>query len=156
MDRGHILRLLRIAMSVMCLIASGSLIALSVRSNYYLDQLSEPISPTRGIEFSSIKGQVRIALIKLNPAVKTHESGWGLNSFDSPSGYARSDIRSTQAGSVGSEKSIWRVWIPHRFLVLLPATLVAVPWVSRQFCLLTLLIVTPLVAIVSGLVMAYR
>jgi hypothetical protein len=147
------LRYLRIAATVLSFTACVLLIALWVRSYYYLDDLSEPISRTRGIQITSVAGQARFAVIKLNPAVP-HLQNWGLESCDSKLGYAQSEIEDTSWGFVGGEIDFWTIWAPHWFLVLLGVLFAAVPWISRRFSLRTLLIATTLIALVLGLIVA--
>ncbi|MEX2308547.1 MAG: hypothetical protein WD738_13180 [Pirellulales bacterium] len=147
-------RYLRIAVSALSLTACVLLIALWARSYYYLDQLTEPISRTRGIEFASIEGQARFAVLKLNPAVPFQSQDWGLESTNSKLGYAQSEIDDTKWGFVGSEIDFWTIWGPYWFLALLGVTFAAVPWIPRRFSLRAMLIAMTLFAALLGIIAA--
>lgn len=146
------LRRLRFAASVLFAVVCMSLIALWVRSYYYLDDLSEPISRARGIQLTSVEGQVRVSINKLNPAVAIRWSDWDLFSVESKSGYAQSEVESTKWGFVFAAMDYWAIWAPHWFLVLISASAACLPWIPRRFSLRTMLLATTLAAVVLGLV----
>jgi hypothetical protein len=144
------LRHLPIAFSATCLIACVLLIALWVRS--YPPNGDE--GSARGIFFYSSQGTI-IALKPnftwaANPTYAVNDLRNDMNLFvtiaphDSPIGFY----------AAWQSASEWVVQVPHWFLVLISATLAAVPWIrwSSRFSLRTLLIVTTLVAVVLGLI----
>jgi hypothetical protein len=147
------LRYLRIAFSVACLIACVLLIALWVRSYYYLDKFTMPISPCCGVDLGSINGQVRCSLDELNASIPVQSADWGLQSDDAKSNYAQSEVEDATWELIYDRIDYWTMVGPHWFLVLLCATFAATPWMNKlkwRFSVRTLLIATTLVAVVLG------
>lgn len=143
---------LRIAVTVLSLTACVLLVALWVRSYYYLDEWARPISQTRWFGASSIKGQLRCCIGMFNPAVPIQASDWGIESTDSRLGYARNEVEDTNWGIAFFAINSWTIWGPHWFLALLSASLAVAPWLkwSKRFSLRTLLIAMTLIAMSLG------
>jgi hypothetical protein len=136
------LRKLRLAWSVACGIACVLLIVLWVRSYWWMEQLSGPLSRTRILVVGSIEGGLLVQ-------VPFHDWGyiWKVRSNSLKSG-GRSSFR------FGSEfrRIPEGFCLPHWSLVVLYATLAAVPWLRWRFSLRTLLIATTAIAVVLGLI----
>jgi hypothetical protein len=147
-------RKLRIAWSVGCGVMCLLLIAMWVRSHYYLDECSTPISQTKWFGASSITGQLSFFIGDLNPAIPIQAQDWGLESTNSSEWYARDVVHETDWDIIFDAFNSWTIWGPHWFLCLLSASLAVAPWLkwSNRFSLRTLLIVTTLVALALGLV----
>jgi hypothetical protein len=145
------LRKLRIAWSAVCAIAFVLLIVLWVRS-YWRLQILERRTGSQAIQISSVKGRVAIARIDPRAAIK--RSYLSVTAGDS------ADWRN---GGVLGFRYYHDGWItaliaPHWLPALLSAALAVIPWISRswRFSLRTLLIVTTLIAVVLGLMVAFR
>jgi hypothetical protein len=151
MDRPRIIRWPRVAVSAAYLIACGFLIALCLRSYWWVDYYYGYISPTRCLAGCSIHGRLLMGVANgdasdtswqarthpidspdFTKLLKSLEGAWGF-------GTLRDDTRS-------------QVIIPHWFLVIISGALAALPWIRWRFSLRTLLIVTALVALVLGFV----
>lgn len=136
---------LRIAFSATCLITCVLLIALWVRSRDHCEWFGR-YSGKVCTSLGSDRGKITLRQIEIRKPSKPLPSGWQYGGF----------VRSTNGiyyeESLFDEGVILRV--PHWFLVLLSATLAAVPWVpwSKRFRLRTLLIGTTLMAVVLGMV----
>jgi hypothetical protein len=150
------LRYLRIAFSATSVVACVLLVVLWVRSYYYLDELSQPISWTHWIGASSIKGQLHFYTGTINPAVPFDPKDWGLESVSSRSGYARSEVQDIAWDFYFDLSGFANLSAPHWFLALLSACLAAAPWIkwSKRFSLRTLLIAATLIAVLFGLAVA--
>ena len=155
MNRRRPFRLMRVSTLIAGVIACCLMIALSVRSYYHLDQVSWPLSSTRGIELVSIRGKVRCSTLTLLPAY-FQSSAWGLNSVDSQSWLAKGEIEEAKWGSVFVSPVDFTIWVPYSALVLMGVAVAAVPWIKwrRQFSVRSMLFGMTLLAIVLGLVMA--
>ncbi len=153
MDRPRVIRWLRITASAACLIACVAFSVLWVRSfqkntkNYrlYGDRVSYLDSHMRLLGIWSEGGAITLSVTNRELGSR---GGWLTYG-------AETRIFGFGANTKGGSKS---VRIPHWFLVLLSATLAYVPWLpwwSPRFSLRTMLIVTTVVAIVLGLVVAF-
>src|SRR5215210_5605896 len=140
------LRYLRIAFSATCLIACVLLIVLWVRSYWWNDQLSIPLSDTRVIGTNSFSGRISFSVC----AAPEAKFMWpaGLNSepitSDTP-------IPSFTYGRITGipVRTVDFVQVPYWFVFLLAAAVGTVPWISRfkRFSLRSLLIATALIAV---------
>ena len=138
MNRPRLIRGLRIAFSAACLIACVLLIALWVRSYWWVDATN--FSPDAIV---SVKGNICVDEMILmlrdpsNPSLTPISHFWGY-SF-------------ATGGSIEGEAGLT---IPYWILVLAIAALgliAGAPWINWHFSLRTLLIATTLVAVVLGL-----
>jgi hypothetical protein len=152
---GHrVLRLLRVSMLVTSGILCCLLVALWVRSYYYLDQFSWPLSTTRGIEFVSLQGKVRCSTLRLLPAY-FQLSAWGLESMGSGSWPAKDEIEESKWGSTFVSPLDFSMWMPYSALVLVGMAVAVAPWIKwRRFSVRSMLVAVTLVAILLGVVMA--
>ena len=135
-------RKLRITWTAICLIACVLLIALWVRSYWWLDKVSFPTSTT-------IATSYRGTLDATSDAKKMHTAWSGSVSISAkdipacvapgPSWHFSSTLGNTSVG------------FPYWFAVVVFASLATAPWL-RRFSLRTLLIATALVAVVLGLI----
>jgi hypothetical protein len=150
------LRHLRIIWSVICAIACVLLIVLWVRSHYYLDEWSTPISQTKWFGASSISGQLSFFIGDLNPAVLIQAQDWGLESTNSSEWYARDAVQEPDWDIIFDAFNRWTICGPHWGLCLLIASLAVAPWLkwSNRFSLRTLLIGMTVVAAALGLIIA--
>jgi hypothetical protein len=160
-------RKLRIAWSVVCGIACVLLIVLWIRSYTWEDRIQENWLRVRWSQtsFLSKQGTVRISVLgpSLGGAIP---STWEKTRIDSPP--YRPPDRFGWTWIIEPAKPEFTVlgfgWgyeilgtfvdVPYSFLIVLSATLSAVPWIgwSNRFTTRTLLIATTLVAVVLGLV----
>jgi hypothetical protein len=155
-------RKLRIAWSVAWGALAVLLVGLWVRSYYYLDTFSEPLSITCGVDLHSIKGQLHCSLDKLNASVPVEDVDWGLDSSDAESGYALSQYNDDGSWDfVYSGFDYWTIIAPHWLAAMLCVVCAAIPWSfiavsrlpwSKRYSLRTLLIATTLVAVGLGLI----
>jgi hypothetical protein len=140
------IRKLRIAWSIVCGIACVLLIALWVRSYWNVDSIITKLGLISSVEGSFVS----TSLFHLSP---TDTHAW---EFDEHS-YEITFPESTFLGFhfVGDTLG-WVALVPQWFVVLAAVTLAAAPWLrwSKRFSLRTLLIVTTLVAVVLGLIVA--
>jgi hypothetical protein len=153
------LRYLRIAVSVVSLVACVLLIALWVRSYWYWDQLYNPITQTRLVIVESASGR---AVLVMTSTVPGSPWTWHLSQrldgkyWGGPLQNVQEENRHTGIGGFGYYVTPWNTTyrVPYWFLVLLFAMLGAAPWIkwSKQFSLRTLLIATTIVAMVLGAV----
>jgi hypothetical protein len=144
MDRS--LRYLRIAFSATCLIVCVLLVALWVRSYWWLDFVRIPLTVSRGVCGSSFNGQLSIGMLNES----SNPRAW--SDYCLP--FEKFDPKAVRhlSGRFSLENPL--IWFPHWFLVALtiPGTLLARPWTIRRFSLRTLLIAMTLVAVVLGLI----
>jgi hypothetical protein len=131
-------RKLRIAWSVAWGIVAMLLVALWVRSFYYLDSVQLPL----GGSVSSVGGRVLacrpVGLTPLVPDVPFPDSRFGIMS-------APLNTFSVTSGSGGATLPFWST-------ALLSAVMMTAFWLPNRFSLRTLLIATTLVAVVLGLI----
>jgi hypothetical protein len=141
------LRYLRIAFSATCLIACVLLTVLWVRSNYWIDQITVPVTQSSSIGLLSVPNAFIFELTDARPTV-SWDSGtaeeWIANVLKYQ-GVTWSDAPRFKI----TERAVRS---PYWFLLLLSATFAAVPWLRWRFTLRTLLIATTLVAVVLGFV----
>src|SRR5262245_16886677 len=163
MNRPRILRLLRIAFSVVCGIACVLVIVVWWRAYHYSDFAGWTFG---GQRFTANSEYGRLLL-----AWRATSSGKPLQGFSSRPVDSRSPgtvlikrkmrekenvlgiyIRrdTTPAGVVGTVG----ISFPHGYLVVAVAALAAIPWIRWRFSLRTLLFATALVAVVLGLIFA--
>jgi hypothetical protein len=135
-------RKLRIAWSVAWGVVAVLLIALWVRSYWYIDVLWFKASQNE--LYYAISQQGQFGGIVLPDSLVPGQANWWFGHVNVGAGYELD----TPYGS-------WR-FIPQRSIILLIAAFIAVPWVPRRFGLRTLLIATTLVAIGLGLIVWLR
>jgi hypothetical protein len=157
MNRQRLFRGLRIAWTagfgILCLL----LIALWVRSYWWVDSVRFPISRSSNLGGWSVEGT--IAVIK-----GTHDPGF----FNVPGRMVRHhvvnrrvldnrpQIRRGNHGPFGFGVMAGNIpYAPHWFFVFVLSVLAILPWI-RRFSLRTLLIATTLVAVVLGVIVAVR
>jgi hypothetical protein len=148
-------RKLRIAWSVGWGILCLLLIALWVRSYWYLDEFTELISRNHAVSFMSVKGKFAYYLDELVPAVPLAIQPRGLERYPVSSGYARSQFEEYPSWEFINEGLVlWTLRVPHWALVAACATFAAIPWVPRRFSLRTLLIAITLIGSILGTIIA--
>jgi hypothetical protein len=142
-------RKLRIAFSAACGIVCLLLIALWVRSYWYVASMSKLDSQNWVMAFASSKGQIRF----------THMVWFGGGSW--PGWHYRKNRIDSTTSNPHFELELWWfgriIGMPHWLLAATAAALAAAPWIQRlrwRFSLRTLLIVTMLVAVVMGIIVA--
>jgi hypothetical protein len=157
MNRARILRLLRIAVSVVCLIVCGLFIVLWVRSYGSLDMLHGRIWHGRELRLESQHGQVSAYIGPLSTP------SWRIRTYSTDGGLmlGMHDLwlnKSVSQFSVFTVRQGLAITVPHWFVILLCVALASLPWIASpyRFSLRTLLIATMLVAIVLGLVVAFQ
>jgi hypothetical protein len=161
MERTRIIRWLRISASAVCLVVCGLMIALWVRSYWAWDGVRMTLIGVPGdFQCYSCRGRVELDFFKTTRRARyTSWSGihgkppdelyWELKDFGSVLGFKFRDFSNPVNGRIAKGAIV-----PHWSLILLSATLAAVPWLpwwSTRFSLRTMLIVTTLVAVVLGL-----
>jgi hypothetical protein len=130
------------------------LIALWVRSQWWVDGYVGPITANWSFEVGSIPGACALAVISSSEVptwTNFHQSTdewWGASKRLRPYSSKVWGLFSNEVGYVT---------IPFWFLVLLFATFAAIPWFPwcRRFSLRTLLIMMTLVAVALGVAMYY-
>jgi hypothetical protein len=153
MNRPHvvrILRYLRIAFSATCLIACLLMVALWVRSYTWMDEVSYVHSPTKVVVVVSVVGQNHF---RIGPWQFTGTPRSMIQSYRKPRVEGINNPFLDFKYQATSERIIigFPSWLP----VLLISSLAAVPWLRWQFSLRTLLIVTTLIAVVLGAIVAF-
>ena len=149
-------RKLRIAFSAMFGILCLLVTALWVRSYYFLDEVSQPVSWPHWVGASSIRGQMQFYTGE-NVVPTSFDAR--LKSVDARCGYAQSVVADTDWAFHFDGVDRWLLYVPHWFLSMLCASIAATPWIPwpSRFSLWTLLIATTLVAATLGaLVYAVR
>jgi hypothetical protein len=148
-------RKLRIAWSVVCLIACVLLIVLWVRS-YSNGHLEGYLPAPSTVCCRSMTGVV----IALRLPAETVTPSLGRENYQpltfQPFETGPVDIVPTRSGFIFDwhSSSFWIVQLPYWFLVAIPALCGVAPWLNQfswRFSLRTLLIATTLVAVVLGL-----
>src|SRR5687768_11764356 len=147
MERSRVTRYLRIAVTMLSLTACVLLIALWVRSNWYLDEFWIPLPYSRALGFISVANCGSIGLQRREPDPSVYIIG-----------YSSTDDWQSEAGifrgfSAVSESDVFYLNAPYWFLVMLFAI---VPWLPWRFSLRTLLIATTLVAVGLGVLISLR
>ena len=139
-------RYLRIGWTAFCGLLCVLLIALWVRSYYWVDQVFVPVTRSAYVILWSMPNAFGIGFADDTPNIALRKLSvptidWLAGTADGTgipwNGYMKFSI------------SVDRVMVPYWFGVLLSATLPIVPWI-RRFSLRTLLIATTLVAAVLG------
>lgn len=147
-------RLLKIAVTVTCLVACLALAGLWVRSFNIYDSASGPFTEDSGFAFGSVVGRITFVAYYNVPSAEIFDwawhqlkvsrndqmnERWGLNYYN----YSK--------GNVGGINVV----VPHWFPILIFALLAAAPWVHwRRFTVRTLLVAMAVVAVVMGLAVA--
>jgi hypothetical protein len=139
-------RKLRIAWSVFWGLACVLLIALWVRSYWWIEGLTAPISTNRAIQVGTLPGVVAVGVRHVQESLHTLQrpvAQWrALHSGPSQ-----------LWGGTMLTQSTSSLYIPYWPLILLSMIFAGVPWrksFGRRFSLRTLLIATTLVAVVVG------
>jgi hypothetical protein len=140
-------RKLQIAWSVVCGIACVLLIALWVRSYWWVDQILGPVFGKR-FAAGSMPGALVMGISSDRPI------SWRLGSNHSDEWLRLGDYPSRIWGMFHFEH--FSFVAPYWFLILLTAAIAAAPWLRwpKRFSLRTLLIAMTLVAVVLGLIVA--
>jgi hypothetical protein len=150
----RVLRYLRFAFSAVCGIACVLLIALWVRSNWYWDELYNPISNKHLIVVESASGRALLDLTGSSPgspwywhiSEPLHGRYWGGPLDD----FAEANRNQGIAG-FAAYGNPWHVVYraPLWFAVIVCAMVAAVPWLpwSNRFSLRTVLIITAVLAV---------
>ena len=145
-------RNLRIAFSVTCLIACVLLIALWVRSYWWVDAVAVPISSSDNLGCWSVEGTVAAYHATHNPGF--FKGRWIILRHHIVNRRVldeRPQVRSGYHGPIGFGVMQSRIpYAPHWFLVFMVGMLAAAPWIRWRFSLRTLLIATTLIALVLG------
>ena len=155
MNRPRILRLLRIASSVVCGIVSLLLIGLWVRSYWRWDNFHGPLPGDCYTVNNSLQGQLSLGLGRFFGA-----NAWGWGSVEASEPAKRNWLRQALgyepsfgfciSKPVIASPSRLIIFVPHWFAVLSAACLAAVAWLPRRFSLRTLLIAITLAALLLG------
>jgi hypothetical protein len=141
-------RKLRIASSVAWGVVAVLLFGLWVRSYSKNDIITRGMVPGPGYMFSSVNGELSVARFKT--VAGGVSKGW--SAWTNPSNYPRSWRNSLATEFLGFRYWSFFVAVPHWSIVLLSATLSALPWLQWRFSLRTLLIVTTVVALLLGVI----
>jgi hypothetical protein len=162
----RIIGLLRIAMSAASLIVCSLLITYWVRSIYTVDCLYW-LSDSRAVQVWSSQSKVLVNMntiptnsASVDPVLR--EKWRRLNRLIMEvelHDYREMGYEPMEANSLGFKWQNWRTFVmPYWFLVVLTALFAAAPWFPRstQFSLRALLIAITFVAVVLGLVVAFR
>ena len=145
MDRTRILRGVRITVSVSCLILCGLLIALWVRSYWWIDD-SHLSTPQNTLLVGSLRGRLVYGIGGPSDRVEIWESFTLGNDLVQ----ANYDERYLAWRWRPNGESV----VPHWFLVISTAALAVLPWIKWRFSLRTLLIGMTLVAVGLGIIVA--
>jgi hypothetical protein len=140
------LRYLRIAFSATCGIACVLLIALWVRSYWWLDNVNFSMTGTNAMQSFEGVLSVHYRPTFTEPGVTSLAYAEFASAMKPP---LSDKMPKWYYGSGGSGTAIR---CPHWFVTLLPCVLAVVPWIPKRFTLRTLLIATTLVAAVLGLI----
>lgn len=142
------LRKLRIAWSAIWALAAVLLIALWVRSYWWLDNLSFPAAGTAFV--GSAEGKI-VVFSSPEKDPQAGDSRWELKKFPMNTIPTRARI-STPTWSFVSNRFNTEVTFPHWFLATLCAILAPASCLPWRFTVRTLLIATTLVALALGLI----
>ncbi len=155
MSRPRILRLLRIAFSVVCGIACLLLIGLWLRSLNRIDRIQLRYQAPKAIDISTLPGQVLVAMIVEQPIVIPATQSYSSYKIWPPWFRTMRLINSdgtTWNFGVWTQPNYAGVHIPIWFLILLSIAFAVGAWAPLRFSLRTLLIATALIAVVLGIV----
>ena len=146
------LRYLRIVFSAGCGVACVLLVALWVRSYWKWDRLFYFSTSGWTVVLNSVGGDTAAGIE--TASTPSSSSGFEFESLMA----SQLQLNSTERGFNFIQKANMSiVSTPYWFLVLISATIAAMPWLRWRFSLRTLLIATSLVAVVLGLILwAYR
>ncbi len=150
MNRPRQYRWLRIAVSAVCLMMFCLLLALWVRSYWWMDTLDGPWFNTGIRRVQSKQGQLVFVTNIPRPILSNwHHTTDKILEGSVPISWHRKWRWDSSALGIG-------VSFPHGLLILLSAIVVAVPWlpwnrIRWRFSLRTMLIVTAVVAAILGL-----
>ena len=153
-DRRRIrFRKLRIAFSAICGAACVLLIALWVRSYWWVQGVNGQLSANYAIGIGSLPGSIAISIRR--EAERPSLPRWTLESVETErwlKAFRRPghSPHSRLWGAFFAERST--VAVPYWFAILFFVALAAVPWLRRQFSLRALLIATTLVAVALGVI----
>ena len=142
------LRYLRIVFSATCLIACVLLIVLWVRSYWWWDDFTL----NNGVESLGSKGGTVYLFQSEIPIHPSPSYGWWIHSSGEITKPQNALHWQTPFRGVMGVSFPLPYWLPTVTFVMLAA----VPWLRWRFSLRTLLIATTLVAVVLGLIMAFR
>jgi hypothetical protein len=142
----------RIAVTALSLTACVLLVALWVRSYWWLDFAAYPIQVPRMLMLESNRGIIILSARDVKPGPP-----------GSPDTSARIEYYRHQVGAPEADAASWSyshdkfgfdATFPHSLPVIISAMIAAVPWIhwSRRFRLRTLLIATTLVAVEVGVI----
>jgi len=143
-----VLRYLRIVFSALCGIACVLLIALWARSYWSGDAISWRLSKDKSFALISNGGHITFYHKKFRNYVDP------TRSLDSSVSYFTLPVRTETSYGFDfvNNWGLLSVDVPDWFLVLLSASLAAVPWLRWRFSLSTLLIAMTAVAVVLGFI----
>jgi hypothetical protein len=144
------LKYLRIAVTALSLTASVLLIALWVRSRWWIDLAYGYLLPPSHFELASVDGNIEVGVFSLPIG---YQKELGFASLDKKD-YLPVTYR-VPTWRVVSDKYYAGAACPIWFAVLLSGTFALVPWLpwSRRFSLRTLLIATTLVAVALAVIL---
>jgi hypothetical protein len=145
------LHYLRIAVTALSLTACVLLMALWVRSYWWMDSIVVQLSRTNGLGVTSIEGRI---LLKYSARWDTQITNWEIFSVsmrDELSDFVR---QSWPSVGIASNNGLLEAAVPHWILVALTAAIVSVSWTCGKwrFSLRTLLIAITLVAVGMGII----
>jgi len=129
-------------MSALCLIACVLLIVLWMRSYTHIDSIAGTISNSRQLELQSMKGRCFVLLVD--------SSQRPIGSFARYSVLDLENLKYLTFNYAVLGSKIDRLWVAHWILILISASVAALPWIRWRFSLRALLIATTLVAVVLG------
>jgi hypothetical protein len=154
MERARIIHYVRITVTALSLTACVLLLALWVRSCWWIDYATLQITGERLVRATSAKQRIILSVVR-PPLGVPHR--WSVDS----NSIAKTGMTDAQFNlpkfpgfSYGSKIGWVSVIMPHWCPVLVSATLAVAPWLkwSRRFSLRTLLIAATLAAVGLGLI----
>jgi hypothetical protein len=144
-ERPRILRFFRIAVTALCLTACVLLVALWVRSYWWVNQAQYVISSTKAFVVISAGGEIAVAIHELRQPIKSSFYTARLESGEAE----RWQHQSWRLSILRPPREIQvPIWFVATVLVLAGA----LPWIPWRFSLRTLLIATALVAVTLGFI----
>jgi hypothetical protein len=157
MNRTKIVRSLRIAFSATCGIAVVLICLLWVRSYWWLDEATGPVSKTDRLMLGSLTGWLQFRL-EDRSGESYQKARWIINRKSVDSLYANISATNPsfrpirESARFGFRRDTF--FMPYWFPVILAAAFTALPWMRWRYSLKTLMIGTTLFAVLLGTVIA--
>ena len=145
-----LLRYIRIATTVVCLVLCGLLIVLWARSYWWRDRMTVRLSASRILQSTSVQGKVKLSVSSLQRGFGTMPDRELISNRVEkwerylPGASSLGFRRLSDSGTLG-------VVMPYWFLSIVSSTFAATLWLRRcRFSLRSLLIASTLIAVVLG------